>query len=207
MMDDRFEQWLREVGQEYHRPPATTPREEMWREIVARRAARRRWVVVRPRLRWAIGIAAVLVLGIAIGRWTVNGNPRVTPVATTRDRPSAFVYQLAAAQYLTRTDAMLTGFRAEARTGASTGQFSAQARDLLCTTRLMLDSPAARDLRLKNLLEDLELVLAEIAQLPSNGNREDVEFINQGLEQRSVMLRLRTASPTGPGGARAQGAL
>src|SRR6266699_5753700 len=66
---------------------------------------------------------------------------------------------------------------------------------------------AARDARLKGLLEDLELVLAQIAQLPASGDREDVQSINQGLDQRSVLLRLRTANPAGPGPVRTQGAL
>lgn len=209
MMDDRFEQWLRDASQEYHRPPATTPREEMWRAIEARRAARRRWVVMaRPTLRWGIGIAALLALGIAIGRWSAHG-PGPVPaasVATAPGQASPLAYRLAAAQYLTRTEALLTGFRADTRAGEPSGQFAAQARDLLATTRLMLDSPAANDVRLKSLLEDLELVLAQIAQLPAGADREDVQLINQGLEQRSVLLRLRTASPAGSA-ARAQGAL
>ena len=71
----------------------------------------------------------------------------------------------------------------------------------------MLDSPAARDGRLKALLEDLELVLAQIAQLPAGGDKEDVQLITQGLDERSVLLRLRTAIPAGPGPVRMQGAL
>jgi len=206
-MDDRFEQRLRQAAQDYHRPPAT-PREELWRRIAAARAARQqRVLVLRPALRWGVGIAAVLALGVAIGRWSVTGSPPSPAGAGPGERTTTFVYQLAAAQYLTRTEALLTGFRAETRAGVPTAQFSVQARDLLCTTRLMLDSPAARDVRLKSLLEDLELVLAQIAQLPSSGDRDDVQLINQGLEQRSVLLRLRTASPPGPGSARTQGAL
>ena len=114
---------------------------------------------------------------------------------------------MAAAQYLSRTEALLTGFRSEARTGRIDLQFAGQARDLLTTTRLMLDSPAAADPRLKSLLEDLELVLAQIAQVPQGSDRADLQLINQGLEQRSVLLRLRTANPAGPGPVRAQGAL
>jgi hypothetical protein len=86
-------------------------------------------------------------------------------------------------------------------------QFARQARDLLGTTRLILDCPAGQDPRLKGLLEDLEGVLAQIAQLPARGDREDVQLINQGLEQRNVLLRLRTANPSGPGPVRSQGAL
>src|SRR5204863_4645116 len=178
--------------------------------IAAARAARRRRIVAfRPALRWGAGIAAVLALGVAIGRWSATGSPPSPGGAGTGERTSAFVYQLAAAQYLTRTEALLTGFRAETRAGAKppTGQFAVQARDLLCTTRLMLDSPAGRDVRLKSLLEDLELVLAQIAQLPATGDREDLQLINQGLDQRSVLLRLRTASPAGPGAPRVQGVL
>lgn len=207
--DERFERLLRETAQDYHRPPAT-PREEMWQGIAARRAARRRRAVAwRPVLRWSVGIAALLVLGIGIGRWTAEP-PRTGPGPVAADRGGdrePLAYRVAAAQYLTRTEALLTGFRSEARSGQADAQFAQQARDLLGTTRLMLDSPAAQDGRLKGLLEDLELVLAQIAQLPLRGDPEDVQLINQGLEQRSVLLRLRTANPSGPGPVRTQGAL
>jgi hypothetical protein len=209
MMSDRFDEQLREAAQAYNRPPVT-PREELWRRITAARAARgQRLQTRRLALLWGVGIAAVLALGIALGRWSAIGSPSNAASVVTTDRTSPFVYQLAAAQYLTRTEALLTGFRAESRAGTTpaAGQFAGQARDLLCTTRLMLDSPAARDIRLKGLLEDLEVVLAQIAQLPTGSDREDVQLINQGLEQRSVLLRVRTANPAGPGSARGQGAL
>jgi hypothetical protein len=212
MMDDRFDEWLRQAAQDYHRPPAT-PRDELWHHIATARAARQRQVIViRPALRWGVGIAAVLALGIAIGRWSAGeGESSSSPgMAAGSDPASTLAYRIAAAQYLTRTEALLTGFRAEARSpSVPAAQFARQARDLLGTTRLMLDSPAAQDARLKGLLEDLELVLAQIAQLPSRGggDREDVQSINQGLDQRSVLLRLRTANPAGPGPVRTQGAL
>ena len=212
MTDDRLDERLRQAAQDYHRPPAT-PREELWQGIAAARAARKRHVIViRSTLRWGVGIAAVLTLGIAIGRWSARGGESSgsPTVALGTDQASTLAYRVAAAQYLTRTEALLTGFRAEARSPSVPAvQCSRQARDLLATTRLMLDSPAANDARLKGLLEDLELVLAQIAQLPSEGggDREDVQSINQGLDQRSVLLRLRTANPAGPGPVRTQGAL
>jgi hypothetical protein len=200
MTDDRLERWLEDAVRDYHRPPAT-PREELWQGIAARRAARqRRAASWRPVLRWGVGIAAVLALGIGIGRWSAK------PLAEPR-QSSTMAYRVAAAQYLTRTEAFLTGFRSEARAGQPDVQFARQARDLLGTTRLMLDCPAGQDPRLKGLLDDLEAVLAQIAQLPPGGDREDVQLINQGLEQRSVLLRLRTANPAGPGPVRTQGAL
>jgi hypothetical protein len=164
-------------------------------------------LVANPWLRWSVGIAAVLALGIGIGRWTakLSGPGPVTAIGG--GDQGLLAYRVAAAQYLTRTEVLLTGFRSEARSGRPDAQFARQARDLLGTTRLMLDSPAAQDGRLKGLLEDLELVLAQIAQLSPHGDNEDVQLINQGLEQRSVLLRLRTANPAGPGPVRTQGAL
>jgi hypothetical protein len=204
MTDDRFDRLLREMAQDYHRPP-TPPREEMWQAIVATRAARRqRRGVWHATLRWGVGIAALLTLGIAIGRFSAG---RGAADGGASDRGSGLAYRLAAAQYLTRTEALLTGFGTETRAGEPAAQFAAQARDLLGTTRLMLDSPAAADVRLRALLEDLEVVLAQIAQLPVRGDREDVRVITHALEQRSVLLRLRSASSPAPGLGRAQGAL
>jgi hypothetical protein len=202
MMDDRFDERLRQAAQDYHRPPAP-PREEMWTRIQAERASRRaqpREVVLRPWLRWGLAAAAVLVLGVLIGRATV---PHSGQLAVAPD--SNVAYRVAAAQYLTRTEALLTGFRAEASAGRPDAQFASQARDLLLTTRLMLDSPAAKSPRMRALLEDLELMLAQIAALPAAQDPEDVKLITDGIEQRSVLLRLRTSVPAS--GVVARGAL
>lgn len=212
MNDDRFEQQINEAVRDYHRPPET-PRDEMWAAIEAERRRRRtapRIVVLRPVWRWGIGMAAVLVLGIAIGRQLqsgTGGTPASTAAASNRPA-DGLAYQLAAAQVLTRAEIVLTGFRADARAGGRTdSQFLDQARDLLGSTRLLLDSPAGQDPRLKPLLEDLEVILAQIAVLSASRDTADVELINQGIDQRSVLTRLQTAFPAGSAPARAQGAI
>ena len=203
MMDDRLGERLEQAARDYHRPPAT-PREELWARIQAERARQRsapRVARLRPWLRWSLAAAAVLLVGVLIGRATV---PRGAGVALRpTSAPSDLAYRVAAAQYLTRTEALLTGFRAESQGGGGKldAQLVTQARDLLLTTRLMLDSPAAKSPRMKALLEDLEVVLAQIATLPSSGDPEDVRSITQGLEQRGVLLRLRTSVPPGTQGA------
>lgn len=195
MTHDRFEERLRDAARDYHTPPAT-PRDEMWTAIAARRA-QERTRVIRPWMRWGVGIAAVLLLGIAIGRFSApDGDGSVVggPLADAAD--SDDMYRVAARQYLSRTEAFLTGFRADAQRGQLDSGFTASARELLTATRLMLDSPAGRDARLRSLLEDLELVLAQIARYD---RREDVQFIDQGLDQRGVLLRLRAEIPAGSG--------
>jgi len=207
MTDDRFEERLREMGRDYHRPPET-PREEMWAAIVAgrRRRAEPRVSVLRPAWRWGLGMAAVLLLGIAIGRWL---RPHQTvPTGGLATTATDVPYQVAATQYLNSTETLLAGFRADARSGHVDTLFVAQAHELLSSTRLLLQSPAGRDPRLKPLLEDLELVLAQIALLPGGRDTEDVNLITQGMDQQSVLTRLRTAIPAGPASApRTQGAL
>src|SRR6266436_5691284 len=111
MTDDRFDERLRQAAQDYHRPPAT-PREELWTRIAAARAARRRQVlVIRPLLRWGAGIAALLALGVAIGRWSARGaeSSGSPALAARTDQVPTLAYRVAAAQYLTRTEALLTG--------------------------------------------------------------------------------------------------
>lgn len=201
--DERFNEWLREAAKTYHAPPpGPTPREDMWARIAA---ARRR----RPWLRWTLAAAAVLVLGIGIGRWTAGpdtGGSSGTVLAADTANDDV-LYRVAATQYLSRAEALLTEFRADAQHGAADASFVRSARELLTTTRLMLDSPAARDARLEALLEDLELVLAQIVQLTGARRAEEVDLIQQGLEQRGVLTRLRTAIPAGPGVGSAQGVL
>ena len=211
MMDQRedpqFEQWLKDRAKSYH-SPHPTPREEMWQRIDA---ARRNKAVIElhPWVRWAIAAAAVLALGIGIGRWTANQSvaPSGTPIATATDSSSNLVYQVAATQYLSRTEAFLTSFRADAQGGTNGARFATQARDLLSTTQLMLDSPAGNDPRLRSLLEDLELVLVQISQLGARGEANETDFIRQGMNQSNVLPKLRSAIPAGPVSARNQGAL
>ena len=213
MNDDRFEERLREAAQDYHRPPET-PRDAMWDAIAAarRHRAESKVFVLRPAVRWGLAMAAVLLVGIAIGR-LIRPGVKIGTVATDSTvsprSGSDVAYGVAAVQYLNSTETLLTGFRADARNGRVDTLFIDQARELLTSTRLLLQCPAGKDPHLKPLLEDLELVLAQIALLPG-GRRDtlDVDLITQGMDQQSVLTRLRTAIPAGPASApRTQGAL
>lgn len=211
MMDDRFEERMRDAARDYHQPPET-PRDAMWAAIAAerRRRAEPRVFVVRPALRWGLAMAAVLLVGIAIGRWMPSTSTTAPTTGSIASRSTSDVaYRVAAVQYLNSTETLLTGFRADARAGHVDTLFIDQARELLSSTRLLLQCPAGQDPHLKPLLEDLELVLAQIAVLPS-GRRDtvDVDLITQGMDHQSVLTRLRTAIPASPASApRTQGAL
>ena len=214
MNDDQWDDRLADAARSYNEPPQT-PREEIWAGI---RAGRRKGGMAGWRdggkyrlLVWSAGIAALLALGIGIGRLTMRAP---TPESTTAIRPEpaprpelSVAMTLAATQHLTRAEALLTGFRAESRSGASGSSFSGAARDLLSTTRLLLDSPDLRDPRMRSLLEELELVLAQITQLDTQHGPDEVDLITEGLNQRGLLPRLRSAIPAGPAARRAQGEL
>jgi len=212
--DPKFEQWLKDTARTTYHAPRTPPRDEMWARIEA--ARRDKHVIARrPWMRWAVAAAAVLVLGIGIGRWSTNrasvpaGSKAAagTQVANEIDSLANVAYQVAATQYLSRTEAFLTSFRADANRSANTGRLARQARDLLTTTQLMLDSPAADNPRLRSLLEDLELVLMQISLLNPVQDGHDRDLITQGMNQTNVLPKLRSAIPAGPVPVRTEGAL
>jgi hypothetical protein len=210
MLDDRFDDLLRDAARDYNDPPAT-PRDAMWARIEAAREAEKAGAAgrtffrpsARPSVRrfyWPAGIAAILALGIGLGRLSVSKTqPAATPAIVTREVPrvSAAAYHLATTEHLSQSEAFLTLFRASVRRGGDERLASATARQLLATNRLLLDSPAASDGRTKLLLQDLELVLAEIAQLAPQPRSRDLDLITEGLERGGVMSRLRTAVPSG----------
>jgi hypothetical protein len=207
-MDDRFDDLLRDAAREYNEPPET-PREEMWARIVAERKSEKSddsgVIPLRPFRRFrplalAASIAALLAIGIGLGRLSAPAPQQATaPVAVTTDAPrvNSAAYRLATTEHLSQSEAFLTLFRASVRRPGNEQLASATARQLLATNRLLLDSPAASDARMRLLLQDLELVLAEIAQLSPQPRSRDLELITEGLEQGGVLSRLRTAVPAG----------
>ncbi len=219
MTDDRFDKLMRDAADTFRRPPEP-PIDEMWAEIEARAgfgsatpaipiasitpitAAKRGSRVPR----W-LGIAATLVIGVGIGRGSAfvgrqvaptpaSSGPAIETVASAAprndpglDRP----YEVEASQYLGQTAALLISLPSEAKSGRTDQQFANRATDLLARTRLLIDSPAANEPAMRDLLEDLELVLAQVVRLGSNASRTDLDIINRALEQRDVIPRLRTA--------------
>ncbi|MGA2382310.1 MAG: hypothetical protein ABSG61_02640 [Gemmatimonadales bacterium] len=206
--DDQLPQRLRAAVRGYNEPPPA-PREQMWWAISAARARRRSTRRTVRRLSWGLALAATLVLGIGIGRLVTQGaGPLPAPAGSAAYTAASAAYRIAAGQYLARTEVLLTDFSAESRKGRLDPPFIAAARDLLTTTRLMLDSPAADDPQLKVLLQDLELVLAQVTQLPGQPRQQnELDLINQGMTQRGVLARLRAATPAASAPTRDQGVL
>ncbi|MEJ7809303.1 MAG: hypothetical protein WKG32_02700 [Gemmatimonadaceae bacterium] len=164
-------------------------------------------------MRTVAGLAAGLLLGLGIGRYSARGvagphavadasraaarvsgrTPAADRLVIARAVASSGPYTVATTEYLGQTAALLLALPEELRTGRADRQFIAQAGDLLSTTRLLIDSPASADPELHSLLSDLELVLAQIARLRATRGSAELDLITGTLEGRDVILRLRSA--------------
>jgi hypothetical protein len=212
MSDEKFEEFLQREAHAYNEPPANVPRDEMFAAIVA---ARRVGAGAHVRMargphvtRYAwVGMAATLVIGVAIGRFALtkqaassvalrhaDASASLTPM----DTNGGASYAQAATAQLARAEALLSAYDASGANAGVDKQLSTWARDILSNTRLLLDSPAADDPSRRRLLQDLELVLVQMVQRsPAAGEAEERSHIDRSMERTQVLPRLRSALPAG----------
>jgi hypothetical protein len=210
VMDEKdLERQLAELREDWRIAPEP-PLDRMWLRIEGEAFGRRgpgRW------LRTLLPLAATLVLGFGIGQVVPpllrhrDGRP-TSAVATERAAPDEHpTARLAgngapfvgvATDYLERVTALLVTLAEESRQGQPVDYSKAQARELLSTTRLLMNGPQVTDPHLRELLDDLELVLAQIVRLPPRPGAPDVYLIDQALDQREVIPRLRVMLAENP---------
>lgn len=205
---DRFDDLLRDALRGYNHPPddRELPLDDMWRSIEAQAFPARRHA---SRYAQWLRIAAALVIGVGIGRLSLaRGREAMSrpsaslqpPVAerspATNELPAQQL-DPATSRYLGQAAALLIALPAEANVGRPDQPFMKRANELLLTTRLLLDSQSGNDPAMRNLLEDLELVLVQIVRLQKErepSRRTELELIQQALDQRDVIPRLRSAA-------------
>ena len=212
-MDDReFAELVEEMKNDHHTPPPV-PADRLWARIEAARSApparRRPWPL------WQVGLAAaaVLVLGIAVGRFGLR--PDTGPVVAERPEPGPQheqpigdtppdpdtvqpLVRYAAVSLFNRADALLTDLQTGDCARRDLAPLPAWAGGMLTQTRLLLDTNLNRDAETRALLLDLELVLMRIASLSTQDCATDVDRIRQDLKDKSTLDRLRLAGGVDP---------
>jgi hypothetical protein len=211
--NERMDELLTGLREGYN-PPPQTPREEMWAIIQSRLGAapgsavhsmdeaRRDRVrrLYRP-LAWVTAAAALLVLGLGIGRMTAPEGGPAPAVAAARDPD---VLRTASLDHLVRTETLLTLVRADARAGRVEPSLSDWARGLLSQTRLLIDAQGDSDPAMRRLLEDLELVLVQIVGVANENDndparvRSELNLALDGIEERDILPRIQAVIPTSP---------
>ena len=200
MTEEKFAEYLKAALEEID-PVPSAPRDEMWQHIQAQRslAQRTHRTPVRTWLQWGVGIAAVLAVGIGIGRYSTlrTAGVPVQRVAVAPAHINQTAYRIVVAHYYASAEAMLTAYRTQPQ-GQLDPQIAEWARDLLTNTRMLLNSPAAQDPKTAALLSDCELIIAQIARLSAPDTLER-EIIRDGMNKTAVLPRLRATQPAPAG--------
>ncbi len=212
MTDENFDDLMRDAAHTYNRPPDVPPLEQMWQSIEHARKKQedaleqwsgraievelpKRTLLRQPWLR----MAAMLLLGLGLGRASVAVISAPSSEATVAEAPFEpettvpAQYQLVTDHYLGQAAALLLALPGELSGKPVDATFVGRADDLLLQTRLLLDSPATSDPALRMLFEDLEVVLAQVVRLQADRDPTRIDMLNQALEQRDVIPRLRSA--------------
>lgn len=208
MDEETLDQLLRDAEPTYRQAPPA-PLDAMWARIEreafptaevvpitrARRAVPARWMGVGG------AIAAALLVGVFIGRRsapTAAVAPQaalpVPSAALPVSAPSTDPYQRATDDLLGRTAVLLAALPQDQTVAGGEARLAQQGAQLLATTRLLLDSPVSDDARMRPLLEDLELVLVQVARLRAPHQRDDLHLIHDALNERDIVPRLRAAA-------------
>ena len=212
--DNRFEEFLRRETRDYH-APVPPPADAMWARIepdvadAIRQPQVRRFPVRRVWLYAGAGLAAAMLLGVAIGRWSAVGAPsastRITQAPPANGNGSdsarrAVHVRASTLDHLAQTEMFLTAVRADLSAGriARDDEVTAKSLELLTRTRLLLDASEDRSPAVEQLLQDLELLLAEIAAMPPSGGRADRRLLEETMRQGDILPRIRTTLPATP---------
>lgn len=205
MTDHEFDALMDDAPAHYHVPPAPSL-DDIWARVAADAFAPRAVTPVRRGPAWwMVGMAAAasLTIGVLAGRRMVpvngasagpvaaaTGDARATttPVSTMADPGERLTEEV-----LGRTALLLASLPRDGATTRGNPALAEQAGRLLTTTRLLLDSPSAQRPQLRALLQDLELVLVQVAQLRVPRTGDDLTIIKEAVEERALVPRIKSA--------------
>lgn len=165
----------------------------------------------------ALAAGLALIAGAGLGRLSIGGRPGGalndpaalassdipsqpgTPESTPRQpgeqgRSAGELLDLSAASYFGNAATLLASLERASPSSAASNQFASDAANLLAITRRLLDSPANTDATLRALLDDLELVLAQIARLPAGDDASELAIIAEAIAGNDVVPRLQLAA-------------
>lgn len=198
MEDTKLDQLLDEARTSYRVLPDVAP-EALWQRIEAEVFAAPMHAPVRRSNEWRIAwrlAAASLVFGVIAGRWSA-GISSIDPLEPASEvassLPAARPYQKTTEALLGQTAVLLAALGTDRTSAALASNVSDQATQLLGTTRLLLDSPAAADPQMQALLLDLELTLAQVARMQPARTNTELTLINEAVVERDIVPRIRSA--------------
>ena len=151
-----------------------------------------RWFDMAPRWSMAAGVAALVLVAFVAGRFsTLTPGPSDAPGPT--ENVAERVLVVAVVDHLDRSQMMLVELM-NADLEASTDIASEQlrARELVTTNRLYRQTAVhAGDAATREVLDELERVLIEIANTPQDATKDDLDALRAGIAQRGLLFKVR----------------
>jgi hypothetical protein len=177
-------------------PPSGFER-EMWARVEpllpVRRPWRERWSVGIPRLAVAASIGVLLVAAFTAGR--VWDRPPTSSPTADQMMPERLL-RAEVEDHLERSQRMLVELvNADSEMGNPLAGDRARAADLVAAGRLYRRSAEQMgDSEIGVLLEDLERVLVEVANGPTDTAPEDLVRVRQRIDDQDLLFRVRVVS-------------
>ncbi|GAB5520664.1 MAG: hypothetical protein RhofKO_29150 [Rhodothermales bacterium] len=198
-MHERDEQELHRFSQQLKQAGTPDPAEAYW-EGYYHRLLTRKHAEAQPKRRshiyrwtWRLAIAMLLVVGgIVVGRYSAQPEP-MPRAAIGAERPEV---RAQAVRMLGRTEVLFLGL-AHAKPSLDDPAMAQIERKRVLASELLAEMQALRteldpgtDGLLLDLLNELEVLLLEVANLNGIYDVPGVERVQQGIEQRGTMLHL-----------------
>jgi hypothetical protein len=169
---------------------------QVWQRISRHLPTRRRglrWVPAP--WRWAaagVAFAALLVTAFIAGR-SFPGSRRPQQIASTDSQASELVLQAAVGDYLERSQMVLIELANAEPKGPMDISVEQERADALVTETRLYRQTAARtgDSRIAALLDELERVLVDIRNSPSQVTPAELEGFRQRLEADGILFKIR----------------
>ena len=134
-----------------------------------------------------VGIAAVSPANVAASP------PPQRPVRRP-GRATADEYDMA--RHLDQAETLLVAFRTDSGSDESQLDLARWAREMLVETRSLLAAPVSEGERERGLLQDLELVLVQIARLGPDAADFERDLARESMRRQGALLRLRSTIGT-----------
>lgn len=171
---------------------------QVWAKLRDRLPEKRQswWTeALRPR-QWAIAavMAVLLVAAFVGGRWW-EGRQKVSPPEIANAQPGSKerVVSASLSDHFERTQILLVEvLAAEPKDKSDFAATQAQARDLLDSNRLyrMNSAKTAKDPAVQRTLDELERVLVEIANSPSDVDPKEMDQLQKSIEEQGLLFKV-----------------
>lgn len=172
---------------------------EMWARvephISASATGRRAWWAMPSRWVLAGGVAAMMVVAFIAGRQWDSPRRDHTPPALELRASSARLFQSEIEQHLEQSQRILVDLVNADDASFGPDAERLRAADLVAAGRVYRRSAEALgDVEMRDLLEDVERVLVDVANEPADGSSKDLTGVRTRIGEQDLLMRVRLAA-------------